>query len=491
MRAMVYFIARLFFEKTEMKLSPAFALLFALLTSSCLLVLLTSNALLAHEGHEGEQPPPRINEAEYHKATVVPDRIVLTWTGNPAYTQDVSWRTSEKVKRSFVEFAVATKGPYFVKNTVRISASTAPFESNLGTYHIHTATMKSLAPSRKYVYRVGDGGNNWSEWFHFKTASTGTEPFKFIYFGDAQNDIRSMWSRIIREAHADAPRASFLLHAGDLINQANEDGEWGDWFRAGHWINAMMPSIATPGNHEYASNDDDDVRKLSRHWQPTFAFPSNGPKDLKETVYYLDYQGTRFISLNTNEHEALQADWVEQVLSKNPNRWTIITYHHPMYSSGQGRDNVELRKTWKPIFDKYKVDLVLQGHDHSYARTGHKLPEKAENIESGVNLKAGPTVYVVSVSGPKQYDITQRDYFKRSASGAQLYQIIQVTRDELHFSAHVANGELYDAFTLRKREGANNELIDRAPSTPESRKPITIQLPTKAEESSTSNATAS
>lgn len=253
----------------------------------------------------------------------------------------------------------------------------------------------------------------------------------------------------------------------------------------------MMPSIATPGNHEYAKIDDDGSRKLSNHWQPTFAFPSNGPKGLKESVYYLDYQGTRFISLNTNEQEEIQANWVEQVLSKNTNRWTIITYHHPMYSSGQGRDNVELRKMWKPIFDKYKVDLVLQGHDHSYARTGHKLPERAENIESGVNLKAGPTVYVVSVSGPKQYDITERDYFKRSASGAQLYQIIEVTRDELHFNAYVANGELYDAFTLRKRKGANNQLIDRAPSTPESRKPITIQLPAKPEESSASTATAS
>lgn len=192
-----------------MKPSLRFAFLFTLLTSS---------VLLAHEGHEDEQPPARIDEAEYHKATVMPDRIVLTWTGNPAYTQDVSWRTSEKVRRAFVEFAVATKGPYFVKNTVRINATTAPFKSNLGTYHIHTATMKSLAPSRKYAYRVGDGGKNWSEWFHFKTASTQPEPFKFIYFGDAQNDIRSMWSRIIREAHADAPRASFLLHAGDLIN---------------------------------------------------------------------------------------------------------------------------------------------------------------------------------------------------------------------------------------------------------------------------------
>ena len=50
------------------------------------------------------------------------DHIILTWTGNPAYTQDVSWRTSVDVEQAFVEFAAATPGPYFVQNAVRMTA---------------------------------------------------------------------------------------------------------------------------------------------------------------------------------------------------------------------------------------------------------------------------------------------------------------------------------------------------------------------------------
>ena len=46
------------------------------------------------------------------------------------------------------------------------------------------------------TYRVGDGVN-WSEWFHFRTASDRPEPFSFIYFGDAQTDLKSLWSRVI------------------------------------------------------------------------------------------------------------------------------------------------------------------------------------------------------------------------------------------------------------------------------------------------------
>ncbi len=446
----------------------------------CLTLASLLTPAIAHEDGSHD-PPPKMEVAEQHKPTVLPDRVVLTWSGDPRHTQDVSWRTSSDVKQSFVEFAVATEGPYFVENAQRINATTAPFDSDLGTYHLHTAQIRALAPSTKYAYRVGDG-NNWSEWFHFTTASNQQTPFSFIYFGDAQNDVRSMWSRIIREAQADAPRAAFMLHAGDLVNVANRDNEWGEWFGGGHWLNAMMPSIATPGNHEYSKKtvevdgEKKTTRTLSRHWQPTFSFPQNGPEGLKESVYWIDYNGVRFISLNSNEQHEIQAEWVKQVLKANPHRWTIVTFHHPMYSSAKGRDNVELRKLWKPIFDEHRVDLVLQGHDHSYARTGLELPETAENLSTGVSVKEGPTVYVVSVSGPKQYDVGEREFFHRSASGAQLYQIIHIDGDELHFEARVANGELYDAFSLRKVEGKFNRLRDDVPESPEFRKPATIRV---------------
>ena len=439
--------------------------------------LLATGTSLAHEDHEPK--PAQISAQAQHQPTVLPDRIVLTWGGDPAHSQDVSWRTSRDVKRSFVEFAVATPGPYFLRNRQRVPATTKPFTSDLGEYHLHAATMKALAPSTKYAYRVGDG-INWSEWFHFSTANSQPAPFSFIYFGDAQNNIRSMWSRIIREAYADAPKAAFMVHAGDLINSANRDAEWGEWFGAGQWINAMIPSLATPGNHEYAKEEIDgkEIRTLSTHWQPTFAFPQNGPPGLKETTYWMDYQGVRFISLNSNEQHEVQATWLKLVLDANPNQWTIVTFHHPLFSSAEGRDNESLRKLWKPIFDQYRVDLVLQGHDHTYARTGLSLPATGENLNTGLNVRHGPTIYVVSVSGPKQYDVGKRNFFKRSASGAQLYQIIHIDGNELRFEARVANGALYDSFVLKKHEEDFNELVDLIPNSPESRKPTSIQVTT-------------
>ncbi len=157
-----------------------------------------------------------------------------------------------------------------------------------------------------------------------------------------------------------------------------------------------------------------------------------------------------------------QAVWLEQVLTGNPNTWTIATFHHPIYSSAKGRDNPKLRDLWQPIFDKYKVDLVLTGHDHTYARSGLRA---YENVGTGVRARVndGATVYVVSVSGPKMYDLNRNDWMKRAAEDTQLYQIIKVEGGRLRYEARTAVGELYDGFELRKRPGQTNELIEVVP----------------------------
>ena len=221
---------------------------------------------------------PRVEPAEFARPGILPDRIVLTWASDPATSQAVTWRTSTYVTRGLAEITIANAGPDLESQSKQLVAVSQPLTTDLNTAHFHTVKFEGLSPKTKYAYRVGDGVN-WSEWFQFTTASTEPEPFSFIYFGDAQNDVRSKWSRVIREAYSDAPKAKFLLHAGDLINRAESDVEWQEWFEAGEWMNGMIPSIAVPGNHEMAKVDDS-TRRLSHHWRPQFAQPENGPAGL-------------------------------------------------------------------------------------------------------------------------------------------------------------------------------------------------------------------
>jgi hypothetical protein len=77
------------------------------------------------------------------------------------------------------------------------------------------------------------------------------------------------------------------------------------------------------------------------------------------------------------------------------------------------------------------------------------------------------------------YDVGRRPYMRRVAEDTQLYQIITVDGDELRYEARTAIGETYDAFTLRKRDGKPNELVERIPDKPERRRPESLEQESK------------
>jgi len=397
-----------------------------------------------------------------------PDRVILNLTEGPETSVAVNWRTDSTVTSGFVEFAVATAGPEFVSMATRINATMQPLttrhlEEPVVTANYFSAEITDLTPAQKYVYRVGTEGA-WSEWYQIRMPDVASGKISFIYFGDAQNDLKSMWSRVIREAYKTLPDIDFMLHAGDLINRHDRDIEWGEWFYAGSFIHATVPSVMTPGNHEYGKGV-----VLSPQWRPQFNLPRNGPKGLEETCYAVNYANLKVISLDAEQIDESpfylqqQAAWLDSVLTHDPRKWTAITFHYPVFSTKPNRDNEKLRERFKPIFDKHKVDIVLQGHDHAYGRG------MVNNVPTGysINDKSSGTMYVVSVSGPKMYDISDDPWMDRKARNTQLFQIITIQDDVLSFQSFTAHGELYDAFELKKRKGKPNRLVNRIPDTRE------------------------
>jgi hypothetical protein len=116
-----------------------------------------------------------------------------------------------------------------------------------------------------------------------------------------------------------------------------------------------------------------------------------------------------------------------------------------------------VRKIFRPVIEKHRVDLVLQGHDHSYGRSGLMMgAEDAAGSES--NAMRGNTVYVVSVSGPKMYEVDDRAWMEVRGGQTQLFQVIDVANDAIRYEAITATGERFDAFEIR-REGSQNRLV--------------------------------
>ena len=386
--------------------------------------------------------------AQKNAANPIPDRIVLNLPQNPSNSIAVTWRTDNSVDEGIGELQSLTGGRIDPDKTKTFKATTSnikyEYEEEPGIeVNQHSCVFTDLIPGEKYLYRVG-GNNIWSEWLEFQVPSNENNRFSFVYFGDPQTDIKSQWSRLVRKAYNVVPDCSFMLYGGDIINRANRDVEWDEWFEAGSFIYGTIPQVLTPGNHDY--ND----LQLDPHWKYQFAQPENGPKQVKGTCFFIDYKNLKIISIDSaveseledENGEALKSQkmWLDSILSINTKEWVILTTHLPFYSTKDSRDNPQLRKHFQPILEKYGVDLVLTGHDHSY---GRGLASDNPAVKPSV-------VYVVSVSGPKQYEAGDKAWMQVNGSNIQLFQQITIDGNQLNFKAFTATGELFDQFSLRK-----------------------------------------
>ena len=397
-----------------------------------------------------------------------PDRILLSWSDDCATTQSVTWRTSTEVRESYAELAEASDAPTFPKNKQLFTAKCEAVESGDMKYHSFSMTFAGLDPDTTYYYRVGQG-STWSEWSSFTTGSQNDKPFTFLYFGDAQNGMETVYPRLVRKAYLSTAEAKFAIFCGDLVDTGSHEHSWDGWFNALGFLASNYPIMPVPGNHEYDTYKGDDGNErqvITNLWRPLFTLPENGPDSMKERCYTFTYNGVRLIGLDSAQGayqfrgEDETARWLENVLKNNTSRWTIVYFHHPIYSSAKGRNHAEWRQAIKPLFDRYQVDLVLQGHDHVYMRTGLHTPKvDAIDLKNASDLDpTSTTVYMTSVAGEKMYELEDKPFFVKTVTETQLFQVIEINGNTLTLAAKTASGQVVDSFFLVKNQQEKNEL---------------------------------
>lgn len=373
------------------------------------------------------------------------EHVVLTWSGDPRTTQTIQWRTSAKIKKGVVRYQIKSTHATPDWNSARIrravtEALSTPTLVNDPLINRHAVTLRGLKPGTTYVYSVGDGSTDgWTEPVEFTTAPKETTPFSFIYMGDAQNGLDT-WGILLRNSHRARPDAAFYLMAGDLVNRGAERWDWDSFFQNAKGVFDRRTLMPVLGNHEYQGGEPE-------LYLAQFALPRNGPKSIPpERAYSFEYSNAKFIILDSNLDAAEQTAWLEKELANTKAVWKFVSYHHPAYSSGGNRDNVKVRNLWTPIFDKYHVDLALQGHDHAYLRT---YPMRGQKRVA--SAKDG-TIYTIAVSGTKFYDQPQRDYTEVGFTKVATYQVldIQITGNRLVYRAHDVDGKVRDEFVIEK-----------------------------------------
>tara|TARA_B100000949_G_C14286097_1_gene454300 strand:+ start:3224 stop:4579 length:1356 start_codon:yes stop_codon:yes gene_type:complete len=418
-------------------------------------LFITLSILSLHcRGQEKEQNNSLLEQLPHH--------IKLSWETAPENSQAITWRTRASEPKGFVEYVEATASPFFEEHIKKVRATSQSYTMEDGLWYYHSVNLQNLKPGTRYSYRVGDKGK-WSEWSEFSTATGQKEPFKFLYFGDVQRYIHSLGSRTLRQAVLANPDAKFMLFAGDLIHRGGLNTEnWNEFFPAGGWIFQNIPIVATPGNHEHKWAVKE-TREIVPLWDLNFCFPKNGPKGQEEQTYYMDYNNIRVISLDTSakitsEQRKETYVWLEEALKNFNGDWVFVTFHHAMAGLARNRNPHIRFPEIKALLEKYKVPMVLTGHEHLYARG---------------RMEADFPIYAVSVAGPYQNAIQFSDWIERAGTTMQLYQEIYVSENQLDYVAKTVLGEVYDAFTITKK--SNGELqFEEAPDLP-----VESLIPTK------------
>ncbi|MFE1951237.1 purple acid phosphatase family protein [Streptomyces sp. NPDC059524] len=369
-------------------------------------------------------------------ALVAPFGRHLSYGDDPRTEMTVSWQVPAPVRDPYIRIG-AHAGELSRKIPAEVRALYTP--AGVGTsadhtqYYVH-AKLTHLKPGRTYYYGVGHRGfDPASPRFAgtigtFTTAPARAEAFTFTAFGDQGVSYHALANDNLILAQG----PSFHLHAGDIAYaDPSGQGKTTDTFDARTWdqflaqtetVAKSVPWMVSYGNHDmeawYAPHG-------YGSQQARFAPPGNGPDpENLPGVYSFVHGNTAVISLDANDVSweipanlglsgGTQTTWFEGQLKKfraagSGIDFIVVFFHHCAYCTASAHASEGgVRKEWVPLFDKYTVDLVINGHNHVYERSDVLKGDKVAK-----ELPIGGTVY------PETEGVV---YVTAGAAGKSLY----------------------------------------------------------------------
>jgi hypothetical protein len=225
------------------------------------------------------------------------------------------------------------------------------------------AILRNLKPGTRYYYRIRAGNRILAQGprFNFQT-DAGIINQSFNFFVTADVGDKRLRHRYTAESILNTtPRPELGILCGDIVYNKGQASyydkrlmqPWKDLF-------CTIPVWPALGNHDWKSSPAD-------NWEREWYLPNN------EHYYSFDYGNAHFVALDTRDgsiyDRANQVRWLERDLAANVNKdWIFVYYHHPGITCTYKGHNDAVIEHFLPLFDRYKVDVVFNGHAHTYER---------------------------------------------------------------------------------------------------------------------------
>jgi hypothetical protein len=312
----------------------------------------------------GESVPKSTDDAPFR-----PDTLFLTWQRDPTTTMTVQWvAAAGETTDTTVSYAPLAGKEWQAQATVA-----RPYPRT--DLKVFRAELTGLNPGSTYRFRIGKQ----SPVYRFRTMpAKATDTISFVSGGDCGVNPHAVANNI--QAARQDPM--FALLGGDLayengVSAATHLAFLRNYSR--HMVGRdgqLIPMIACIGNHDLAGSYNQPRAKA-----PFFYALFDGlyPETGFATLDFGDYLS--LVLLDTNHTSPIageQADWLDKVLRARKDHPHVLAVNHvpayPSYrnpESDKGKDGTGAgnRKHWVPLFEKYRVPVVLEHHDHTFKRT--------------------------------------------------------------------------------------------------------------------------
>ncbi|NGN66083.1 metallophosphoesterase family protein [Streptomyces sp. A7024] len=394
---------------------------------------LAAGGLLAACSDDGGKPTdtPSPATGDTTGSATAPFGRHLALGTDPRTQMRISWQVPNAVKKPFVRYGTEPG-----ELTERAAAELRPLKTpSLGPklpgieqYYVHAA-LNDLDPGTTYHYALGhEGYDDGKASASFRTAPAMARAFTFTAFGD-QGITRA--ARTMGKLIGDRDPA-FHLHAGDIC-YAEETGHgreddskydarvWDAFLKQIDPVAAKVPWMIATGNHDMeAYYSPDGYGGQFARW----SFPA------RQTYYSFVYGNVAVVSLDANDvsyeipanlgyTDGKQTRWLDETLGRlradSGVDFIVVFFHHCAYSSSTHASDGGVRSQWVPLFDKHRVDLVINGHNHVYERTD-AIRSDALQRPLPVGGSAEPardgTVYVTAGGGGRElFDFSAPDSY--------------------------------------------------------------------------------
>ena len=310
-------------------------------------------------------------------------------------------------------------------------------------YQQHKIHLAGLKPNTKYAYDVLNDGSEEGKGT-LTTFPNKITPFNFVVIGDSRNR-HDVHSKIIKKIMEKNPK--FIINSGDLVANGRSIKDWEAFFRVNKEFMKSTPYYPVLGNHEKDSPyyyDFFDLPNNERYYHFTvgdalFIILDSEGLQIDKPSFINEENSDKFWNDAFSEYFTDQKKWLDKILDLNKEAGFIFIFQHkPLYSVKKSRveESKKTRKFWGDIFERHRVQVFINGHDHHYH---HAIDNNVHFITAA---GAGAPLYNIDALQPETVNSKKIEHFVN----------IEVNKDNAILHIIDIHGNEFDTIEIKRRK---------------------------------------